>query len=390
MPSPRNRITFFARPCHRAVARRVRGAGADTTRPRFRHRDARSAGRRWRAAALRARGCGCACAGALAQAVSERRRRRGDRHAHGASDGGGIGPDAYGTPVFRPCSRGRDGRSAMVGVRLRAWMVRWHWLQAGCGFLSGSACSAGFVLGALAGWLLGPAARDLVRAAGRRLRQPDQDDRDPAGVLRGDQRGRRAARAEIDRRARAGARSRGSRSPRCSRSRVGLAVGWIVKPGVGVGALRDRLGLHAEGRARPARRAAQHRAAESVPRAVRRRPRARPPTARTSSCRATATILQVIFFAGLIGFAFVKLGEKAANLRTLAREASETMIQVTRFVLEFTPLGTFGLIAGLVGALRLREAAAAGQFRHRVVHRLRICTSSSCTAACCWRTGSIR
>ncbi|MEO6519124.1 MAG: dicarboxylate/amino acid:cation symporter [Pseudoxanthomonas sp.] len=61
------------------------------------------------------------------------------------------------------------------------------------------------------------------------------------------------------------------------------------------------------------------------------------------------TVLQVIFFAGLVGFAFVRLGEKTANLRRLAGEASETMIQITRFVLEFTPLGTFGLIAALVG-----------------------------------------
>jgi Na+/H+-dicarboxylate symporter len=61
------------------------------------------------------------------------------------------------------------------------------------------------------------------------------------------------------------------------------------------------------------------------------------------------TVLQVIFFAGLVGFAIVKLGEKVAGMRKLAGEASEIMIQVTRFVLEFTPLGTFGLIAALVG-----------------------------------------
>ncbi|MBZ4417305.1 dicarboxylate/amino acid:cation symporter [Myxococcus sp. RHSTA-1-4] len=60
-------------------------------------------------------------------------------------------------------------------------------------------------------------------------------------------------------------------------------------------------------------------------------------------------ILQVIFFAGLLGFALVKLGEKTARLRELVREASDAMIQVTRFVLELTPLGTFGLIAALVG-----------------------------------------
>lgn len=64
---------------------------------------------------------------------------------------------------------------------------------------------------------------------------------------------------------------------------------------------------------------------------------------------AEGKILQVIFFAGLVGFALVKLGDRTAALRTLAGEASAVMIQVTRFVLEFTPIGTFGLIAALVG-----------------------------------------
>ncbi|MFD0740449.1 dicarboxylate/amino acid:cation symporter [Lysobacter koreensis] len=75
-----------------------------------------------------------------------------------------------------------------------------------------------------------------------------------------------------------------------------------------------------------------------------------------------STVLQVIFFAGLIGFAFVKLGAKTASLRTLMGEASETMIQVTRFVLEFTPLGTFGLIAGLVGAYGFEKLLPLGSF----------------------------
>jgi len=75
-----------------------------------------------------------------------------------------------------------------------------------------------------------------------------------------------------------------------------------------------------------------------------------------------STVLQVIFFAGLIGFALVKLGEKTAGLRRLVGEASETMIQVTRFVLEFTPLGTFGLIAGLVGAYGFEKLLPLGTF----------------------------
>ena len=65
---------------------------------------------------------------------------------------------------------------------------------------------------------------------------------------------------------------------------------------------------------------------------------------------ADGRILQVIFFAGLLGFALVKLGERTAGLRNMMGQASDAMIQVTRFVLEVTPIGTFGLIAGLVGA----------------------------------------
>ncbi|MBB3228296.1 Na+/H+-dicarboxylate symporter [Luteibacter sp. Sphag1AF] len=61
-------------------------------------------------------------------------------------------------------------------------------------------------------------------------------------------------------------------------------------------------------------------------------------------------ILQVIFFAGLLGLALVRIGEKSTRLRALAGEANDAMIQVTRFVLEVTPIGTFGLIAALVGS----------------------------------------
>jgi membrane protein YqaA with SNARE-associated domain len=41
---------------------------------------------------------------------------------------------------------------------------------------------AGFALGALAGWLMGALAAQWFEPLGRCVRQPDQDDRDPAGV----------------------------------------------------------------------------------------------------------------------------------------------------------------------------------------------------------------
>ncbi|HEY4554926.1 MAG TPA: dicarboxylate/amino acid:cation symporter [Lysobacter sp.] len=82
----------------------------------------------------------------------------------------------------------------------------------------------------------------------------------------------------------------------------------------------------------------------------------------TTRMVATGTILQVIFFAGLVGFALVKLGERTAGLRKGIGQASEVMIQVTRFVLEMTPLGTFGLIAALVGTYGFERLLPLGTF----------------------------
>ncbi len=74
------------------------------------------------------------------------------------------------------------------------------------------------------------------------------------------------------------------------------------------------------------------------------------------------SILPVIFFAALLGFAMVKLGEKVALSRKLVGEANEITIQLTRFVLEMTPIGTFGLIAALVGAYGFEKLLPLGNF----------------------------
>jgi len=77
---------------------------------------------------------------------------------------------------------------------------------------------------------------------------------------------------------------------------------------------------------------------------------------------AEGKILQVILFAGLVGFALVKLGDDVAQLRILINQASDAMVQLTRFVLEMTPLGTFGLIAALVGNYGFQELLPLGSF----------------------------
>ncbi|HLL17913.1 MAG TPA: dicarboxylate/amino acid:cation symporter [Rubrivivax sp.] len=125
---------------------------------------------------------------------------------------------------------------------------------------------------------------------------------------------------------------------------IGLTVGLVLQPGVGVTGLTV--------------------AADYTVREVPKPVQVLLDVVPSNPFRALSEgkILQVIFFAGLLGFALVELGERSAGLRRLAGEASDAMIQVTRFVLEMTPLGTFGLIAALVGAYGFEKLMPLGSF----------------------------
>lgn len=125
---------------------------------------------------------------------------------------------------------------------------------------------------------------------------------------------------------------------------VGLGTAMLLQPGIGLGELS----------------AASDYVVKVVPSPVQVLLDVVP--ANPFAALAEGRILQVIFFAGLLGFALVKLGDKAARLRALAGEASDAMIQVTRFVLEMTPLGTFGLIAALVGSYGFERLLPLGWF----------------------------
>ena len=125
---------------------------------------------------------------------------------------------------------------------------------------------------------------------------------------------------------------------------VGLAVGWALQPGAGV----SGLAMAADYTVREVPSPVQV-LLDVVP-------------SNPFQALSEGKILQVIVFAGLVGFALVRLGERTAGLRRLVGEASDVMIQVTRFVLEMTPLGTFGLIAGLVGAYGFEKLLPLGSF----------------------------
>ena len=115
---------------------------------------------------------------------------------------------------------------------------------------------------------------------------------------------------------------------------VGLAVGWVVQPGKGLTGLMMAPDYQVREVPTPVQVLL-----DIVP--------ANPFKALTEG-----KILQVIFFAGLLGFALVKL----------AGEASDTMVQVTRFVLEMTPIGTFGLIGSLVGTYGFEKLLPLGSY----------------------------
>jgi len=142
---------------------------------------------------------------------------------------------------------------------------------------------------------------------------------------------------------------------------VGLAVGTLLQPGAGVGALQVDPNYVPRDVPSPIRVLL-----DVVP--------ANPfyalagigtqtnAAGETVLAAGRGSILPVIFFAALLGFALVKLGQRVAGARKWVGEMSEIMIQVTRFVLEVTPIGTFGLIAGLVGAYGFEKLLPLGKF----------------------------
>ena len=61
-------------------------------------------------------------------------------------------------------------------------------------------------------------------------------------------------------------------------------------------------------------------------------------------------LLQIIFFALILGFALMKIGESVKPLLDIFRAGQEAMKEITNIVLEFTPYGVFGLMANVVGS----------------------------------------
>jgi len=64
---------------------------------------------------------------------------------------------------------------------------------------------------------------------------------------------------------------------------------------------------------------------------------------------AQQNLLQIIFFALVLGFFLMKMGKKGEPLLNIFRTGKDVMGELTNWVLEFTPYGVFGLMATVVG-----------------------------------------
>lgn len=144
---------------------------------------------------------------------------------------------------------------------------------------------------------------------------------------------------------------------------VGLVFGWILKPGVGVDVASLQVAADYKPKNVPGPlQVLLNLVPENPFRAMAALGSGKTADGQSIIVPSNFTVLQVIFFAGLIGFALVKLGAKTAGVRDIFKQSSEVMIQVTRFVLEFTPIGTFGLIAALVGGYGFEQLIPLGKF----------------------------
>lgn len=61
------------------------------------------------------------------------------------------------------------------------------------------------------------------------------------------------------------------------------------------------------------------------------------------------SLLAIIFFALLLGFSILAMGESGKKVRDFFNTGQDLMMRLTEIVLKFTPIGVFGLMADVVG-----------------------------------------
>ncbi|GKV66187.1 MULTISPECIES: dicarboxylate/amino acid:cation symporter [unclassified Sporosarcina] len=77
---------------------------------------------------------------------------------------------------------------------------------------------------------------------------------------------------------------------------------------------------------------------------------------------AEGNMLQIIFFAALVGFGIAMLGKKVGRVKVLFEQANELIMYLITFVMKFAPYGAFGLIASAIGSQGFDALRAMGMY----------------------------
>lgn len=80
------------------------------------------------------------------------------------------------------------------------------------------------------------------------------------------------------------------------------------------------------------------------------------------SAMAEGNMLQIIFFAALIGFGMAMMGAKVEKVKELFEQANELIMYLITFVMKFAPYGAFGLIASAVGSQGIEALKVMGMY----------------------------
>ncbi|UDF03208.1 dicarboxylate/amino acid:cation symporter [Asticcacaulis sp. AND118] len=70
---------------------------------------------------------------------------------------------------------------------------------------------------------------------------------------------------------------------------------------------------------------------------------------------AEGQVLSVVFVALFVGAGLSALGDRIADLKRIVGQGSQLMFRLTRWVIQLTPIGVFGLIASVVGSYGLES-----------------------------------
>ncbi|WP_303969075.1 dicarboxylate/amino acid:cation symporter [Sporosarcina ureae] len=92
------------------------------------------------------------------------------------------------------------------------------------------------------------------------------------------------------------------------------------------------------------------------------------------SAMAEGNMLQIIFFAALVGFGMAMLGTKVERVKELFEQVNELIMYLITFVMKFAPYGAFGLIASAVGSQGIDALKVMGMYMGVVLGALFIHT----------------